>query len=471
MINSGNERIPLQRLEPDKAKKTLGVMMSADGNMEAQIEYLKEKAEAFAINLKKPTPTTPNENWLAYVHTICKSMEYPMVTTSMTGEEWDSIFWTINKTTLPKCGFARNFTKDILYGPMKYQGMGGPMEPKCHQELEKIKTLVQEVNSQRRCGTRMQITTEQLRLETGFPGPFTDVPFHKVSPCTTDSWIKTVWAACYSYDISLHDKFGALRLARAFDQFLMPAFAKICTKEELAILNLCRLFLEVVTLADICTITGDRISRAAFQGLRQDQSLHKYNWPRHPPSLPAEHWNLWQTKIQALFTQSGSHTLRLNKPLGDWYQDPTTHWVWFYDPTTGLLYKHLPDNDYTVYSSNLNPRASTSLIYKYAAYSTDKTEGAIPCSVLEHTPGEYKILSYHRPRIIPSEPTLPTPTTLEEAKSRLDPLDQWAVETFSCKDNGASLAQLMKDGKLIAVRDGSNGDKISTSSSKLTSRS
>ena len=191
------------------------------------------------------------------------------------------------------------------------------MEPKCHQELEKIKTLVQEVNTQRRCGTRMQITTEQLRLETGFPGPFTDVPFHKVSPCTTDSWIKTVGEACYSYDISLHDKFGALQLARAFDQFLMPAFAKICTKEELVMLNLCRLFLEVVTLADICTITGDRISQAAFEGLRQDQGLHKYNWPRHPPSLPTEYWNLWQTKIQALFTQFGSHSLKLNKPLGD----------------------------------------------------------------------------------------------------------------------------------------------------------
>ena len=74
MINSGNERVPPQRLEPDEAKKTLGVMMAADSKMKAQIDYLKEKAAAFATNLKKPTPTTPNENWLAYVHTICKSM-------------------------------------------------------------------------------------------------------------------------------------------------------------------------------------------------------------------------------------------------------------------------------------------------------------------------------------------------------------------------------------------------------------
>ena len=242
MINSGAERIPLQRLEPDEAKKTLGVMMAADGKMKAQVDYLKEKSAAFAMNLKRPTPTTPNENWLAYVHTICKSMEYPMVTTSIKGKLWDSIFWKINETTLLKCGFSSSFTKDILYGPMKYQGMGGPMEPKHHQELENIKTLVQEVNSQRRCGNQMQITTEQMRLEAGFPGPFTDVPYHKLSPCTTDTWIKSVWEACYSYNISLHDKFGTFQLARVFDQVLMPALEKICTKEELFQLNLCWLF-------------------------------------------------------------------------------------------------------------------------------------------------------------------------------------------------------------------------------------
>ena len=153
MINSGDEIVPLQGIEPEEAKKTLGVIMAADGKMKSQVDYLKEKAAAFATNLKRPTPTTPNENWLAYVHTICKSMEYPMVTTSITGKEWDSVFWQINETTLPKCGFSSSFTKDILYGPMKYQGMGGPMEPKHYQDLEKIKALMQEVNSQRRCGT------------------------------------------------------------------------------------------------------------------------------------------------------------------------------------------------------------------------------------------------------------------------------------------------------------------------------
>ena len=51
MINCGAERITLQRLEPDVAKKTLGVMMAADGKVKAQVDYLKENSAAFSTNL------------------------------------------------------------------------------------------------------------------------------------------------------------------------------------------------------------------------------------------------------------------------------------------------------------------------------------------------------------------------------------------------------------------------------------
>ena len=55
------------------------------------------------------------------------------------------------------------------------------MEPLHHQNLEKVHTFVQQVNADTTCGKRFQITTEQLRLETGFPGPFTDVPYQQMS--------------------------------------------------------------------------------------------------------------------------------------------------------------------------------------------------------------------------------------------------------------------------------------------------
>jgi hypothetical protein len=49
----------------------------------------------------------------------------------------------------------------------------------------------------------------------------------------------------------------------------------------------------------------------------------------------------------------------------------------------------------------------------------------------------------------------------------LNPLDQWSDPTLRCRDEGASIASLIRQGEAIAVSDGSNG--ISTSSFTITS--
>lgn len=71
---------------------------------------------------------------------------------------------------------------------------------------------------------RLQITTELLRLETGHPGRFTDVPYDLMHQCATPSWIKSLWETCHKMNISIAEPFGDLQLARERDQFLMPLF-------------------------------------------------------------------------------------------------------------------------------------------------------------------------------------------------------------------------------------------------------
>jgi hypothetical protein len=64
-------------------------------------------------------------------------------------------------------------------------------------------------------------------METGCPGPFTDVPFAPLVPTTTDSWIKVIkglWKSLQGFNISLRDDFGPPILSRDKDVFLMPTF-------------------------------------------------------------------------------------------------------------------------------------------------------------------------------------------------------------------------------------------------------
>jgi hypothetical protein len=100
------------------------------------------------------------------------------------------------------------------------------MEPLHNQGLQKLCTFMHQVNQHTTCGQRFQITTEQLRLETGYPGPFTDVPYSLVGPCATSSWLKSLWQFCHKHEISLHDPFGTFQLARENNVFVMPLFAQ-----------------------------------------------------------------------------------------------------------------------------------------------------------------------------------------------------------------------------------------------------
>ena len=104
-------------------------------------------------------------------------------------------------------------------------------------------------------------------METGFPGNFTDVPYELMKDCATDSWIKTLWNSCQLFGVSIQDSFGTFCLARQNDIFIMPHMAQQgFLVRQLEQINECRLHLQAVTLADVCTLDGRAITEEAYNG-------------------------------------------------------------------------------------------------------------------------------------------------------------------------------------------------------------
>ena len=134
----------LPRLEPHEAAKQLGFFTAPDGNMRQQILHLKGKAETFADNLNAQGMLNRNQVWTSFTHTISKTLEYPMSATTLTADKWKEVASIINQAALPKAGFVSKFAHDILYGPLKYQGMG-KMEFWHNQELTHLCDFVEEV--------------------------------------------------------------------------------------------------------------------------------------------------------------------------------------------------------------------------------------------------------------------------------------------------------------------------------------
>ena len=338
--NPGGEIKALKRSEPHQAEKQLGMFTAPDGNMTDQLEHLKTKADQFADRMSSQGMLTRNEAWMSYNHTISKTMEYPMASTTLTQDEWKSVATVINMAALPKSGFVKTFTHHILYGPQKYQGMG-KMEFWHNQELTHLFNFVNEINKQSTCGQRYQITMEQLRLEQGYGGPFTDVPFSHMGPLTTDSWIKTLWQSCQDFDISIHDSFGTLTELREGDVLLMPLFVKRYGHDKplLKCLQECRQFVQAVSLADLCTMKGERIWDPVFQGTAKCQTARGIRWPRQPPQLSEKHWNTWRWALNDCFVQFASRTHDLNKPLGRWLVDPVESCKWLFCHESGRLFQ------------------------------------------------------------------------------------------------------------------------------------
>jgi hypothetical protein len=110
-------------------------------------------------------------------------------------------------------------------------------------------------------------------------------------------------------------------------------FLQSFSKSDTEIINSCRLFLQVSTLAEISDHQGTALLDCAFFGLLQDDntsflntmSTSKLTWPfqQYPPRKA---WTRWK-KYLLQFTNT---TRRINTPLGALNQHTHTQRTWFF---------------------------------------------------------------------------------------------------------------------------------------------
>jgi hypothetical protein len=237
----------------------------------------------------------------------------------------------------------------------------------------------------------------------------------------------------------------------------------------------------VITLADITTVDGKKISADAWKGTPPQQLWHSYEWPRRPPLLSPPHWKQWQEALTRCFLVHGRNDYRLTEPLGRWEINPTQQWIWFYHPPTRLLYQH-ESSCWQEYGTS-NQRGSpiwkrftpTSIILAFlpdncSLASIDQIQqhkveisGLCPVPILT---GQIDTAPTDNSESGPeSDAPLSNQPTLIQRRNALPPEDKWAVELLVTHDNGRAMAHGIKAGSSVAVSDGSfhEGSPIGTS--------
>ena len=96
------------------------------------------------------------------------------------------------------------------------------------------------------------------------------------------------------------------------------------TAMELRQLNLCRLYLRVTTLSDICNANGQAVTKQCWEGIQPTDAIQL--WPRQPKP-PSKAWSVWRTYINQCYLADDTTTrkkrtnLQLATPLGPWLPD------------------------------------------------------------------------------------------------------------------------------------------------------
>ena len=176
--------------------------------------------------------------------------------------------------------------------------------------------------------------------------------------------------------IKIHDTRPRLQLFTEDDRFLMQIFIdKGYDHHHMHILNECRMYLQVISLSDMCTADGKYLTYDAYHGNISTRP-RLAGWPRRPPQLPASHWTLWKQALGQCILASTTDR-KLLHPVGNWLPVATTHWKWYFSPQEQRLYHRTPDG-FEVFSRAPAPTRPTSSCF----HPINHLEATLPADAL-----------------------------------------------------------------------------------------
>ena len=88
-----------------------------DGNESAQVKYLHDKAKDFAAQLSIHK-VTKNDAWYALERSFLKTIEYPLMVTTIPFKTWSSILSPVINTLFRGQGFPQNSPGMFFLGPV-----------------------------------------------------------------------------------------------------------------------------------------------------------------------------------------------------------------------------------------------------------------------------------------------------------------------------------------------------------------
>ena len=154
------------------------------------------------------------------------------------------------------------------------------------------------INSQ--TGIFIRHSAEDLMLDLGYPMTLGTLNWKVAMGYLTPCWYGYLAKFVLSQVLDVKGTFSQLQLLRQSDRFLMLSFIEQgYRKAELSILNHMRKSIKAISLADIVTSNGFKISQNAFL-LSSSNNLREegFEWPNAPPKFTKKQVECRQKALQ-----------------------------------------------------------------------------------------------------------------------------------------------------------------------------
>jgi len=446
----------IERCEVSQAKEALGIQMRPDGCMEDEFQYLLKKAQDWseAIRTKRISPA---EAWYCLNSTIMKTIEYPLMATTLTRKQLKAIMQPIRQAALPKCKIQRRIPSDLLYGTLQTKGFAAN-DPGHTQLIAHLQTILRHAHRDSPTHDLIQENMEIVQCHVGSSRPFWDLPYAPYAPLAPEGWIQFTWEELSHTQLELKGPLQCIPPQRTHDQHLMDSFVlQGYEGDELVILNDCRLYLNATTLADICTADGKTIDPMVW-ARQTPLKVRSKAWPRtYKPSQVK--WEVWRFALRQTFLQPDSNRQRLRTPLGAWEHHADPLWRTWYSPGNNQMYLQTAQGQWDTWSAMQYGDSRV----RYAN-PQQTPHGALPPDLKRSSFTRFGRTQWinrtGEGSLAPDK--APTVADLYTSLEKNHKNTHWATKHTQHQDNGKTVANAIRHGTAVAVSDGSFKMKYGT---------
>jgi hypothetical protein len=204
--------LPLNRLEVNEARQSLGLWIVMDGNQTAQVAALRKIIKTWADKIRTKQ-LTRTEAWISLRMGFARAIRYSLTATCLSKADCTTLDSYLLSVALPALGFPAKSPHKIAHAPTSALGLGIP-SLWTDQNIDHITSLLKHGDSNplnvTGCLLRDELAT--MRLELGLPGHPFEHSYKTFAHCTTAVYLQPTWEFCNDHDFLVKDNQPQLHL-------------------------------------------------------------------------------------------------------------------------------------------------------------------------------------------------------------------------------------------------------------------